>query len=254
MTYLSPRDRLDLQAFRDHVAQTLLPHNISEVFHESGLLWQSSALATTVAGGLAKVCLCRIHEPETDDCQSGDLWLAAVVTDTPTPAPDFASEVPEVFELACPEEFNYRPWLTYFKPLPGHQQAWLFCAAGPQLCLESGEEEHLKVADAIDYVERFHPPLVRNVLLECRVGPGASVPEDEVLLFMDGQYKVNSPQMYYELLEEAEAIAAFDNPNIEAFEESESWPQSPPAAPQKSPLHQPLFGWFATWRRRSSLN
>jgi len=252
MTYLTQHDRDHLRAFRDRVAQTTMPHNISDIFREHGIVWQASALATPVASGLAKVCLCKMLELETDE-QPGDLWMAAVVTHAPSPAPGFADEVPGIFQLTCPDEFNYGLWLTYFKPLPADQQAWVFCVAGPQISGMIDQPEGFETGMAIEYIDRLHPPLVRSELLECRVGPGVRVPEDEEILFVNERYNVASEQLYYEMLESAGAVHTVEDMVDDRLERL-GWPAESPSQTRKQSLQPHLFRWFDSWRRRSSLN
>lgn len=252
MTYLTRRDRDHLKAFRDGVAQVTVPCNIAELFRERGLLWQSSVLATSVAEGLAKVCLCMMKEPITDDGPAPDLWLAAVVTEAPTPAPGFAEEVQTIFELTCPDDFKYRCWLTYFKPLPAHQQAWVFCTTGMELGAILSDPDGFAKGQVIEFVDRIHPPLVRSELLECRVGLGAGVLEEEVV-YVNERYNAASEQMYYEMLESADAVSTVKD--VLADPEEDWGGLMRDSSPQQEQKPQPhLFRWFDLWRRRSSLN
>lgn len=256
MTYLSKRDRLQLRAFRDQVAASTVSASYSAELRSAGLVWQSTPLAISVANGLAKVCLCRMTEPEDgSDVQPDEMWLAAVVTRAPAPAPDFADEVPTIFELTCPNDFDYRLWVTCFKPLPADQQAWLFCAAGAQLngLINQENKEEFDAGPVIEYIDRIHPPLVRSELLECRVGPGARVPRDEELVYANERYDVASTQMYYEMVESADAISTGEELADELADEVQPYSQNPsPTHGQKPQSH--LFRWFDLWRRRSSLN
>ena len=256
MTYLTPRDRDTLRVFRDLVAATVFPATVAEDFRSLGLVWQSSGLAIPVADGLAKVCLCRVMEPEGNEWgPPDDFWLAAVVAQAPTPAPAFAEDVPTIFELTCPEYFDCRLWITYFKPLPAHQQAWLFCAGGPQIgdLVDRSEETKIGFGSVVAYIDRIHPPLVRSELLECKLGPAAVTPEVEEYVFVNERYGPCSPQMYYEMLEDAGAASGDETGPAAPWAGAGTPPSLLPTPPKDLPK-QPVFRWFDLWRRRSSLN